>query len=158
MAKEEKSLHKLNLESFDRIIIIDDPLWNETAYQTILKHMERGMSPKTAAAQAGIPTRKFTEWMSCDSFASIIDTLRSQVIGEVEATIHETLKSIPDENQKTNAAIKHLERLDPGYGTKHLDIKDESGEKHDIQITDTIADIEKKANEHADRVPKKDDR
>jgi hypothetical protein len=153
---KEKSIHKLNLESFQKIRIVDDDLWDENAYQTIVKHMERGMSPKSAAAQAGIPSKTFKEWMQYDSFASVIDTIQAQIVGEIEATVYETLKAIPDENQKANTAIKHLERMKPEYGTKHIDIKDDGGEKVDIKIDGTIEDITKQANEHADRVPKQD--
>jgi len=115
-----------NILSYDNFgdILIDDPEWNSTTYDLLAEGIDKGETPEGAATEAGLALRKFREWMKVDSFRIMIEGMEVSHKSRLRKEIEQDTEIIFQPKDRVNAKIKHLERVDPDYGMKRIEIDD----------------------------------
>jgi hypothetical protein len=142
----------LNYDTFGDTLI-DDNEWNGTVYDMIAEGIiNKGETPEGAAIEAGIPIGKFRAWMQIESFRLMIEGMvvnhRSKLRREIESDI----EIIYQPKDRVDKKIKHLERTDPEYGMKRIEIDDKKHEipkpvsANDPEVIAMLKDAEDAAN------------
>jgi len=105
--------------------ILDDERFTDLVRDIIKHHIERGNTPAGAAAEAGISRSVFNRWMETEEFSGWINALKDKLVGNIREEILADCTAVEDPKARAEVKIKHLERIDPEYGTKHIDVKED---------------------------------
>jgi len=140
----------LDKSELDGDKIFDDPRFDSDTREIIEKQIAMGFPAPNAAAEANIPRSVFNRWMETDEFRNWIGKLSDKYIGGLHGVINDAINDIEKPKEQADIAIKHLERVSPIYGTKHVDVTEKKSSieriNHDPEFKQMLEDAEQAAN------------